>query len=196
MTVECVGKSQYVYTTNWYYTSGDFSATKLERVGHSDGTVDIYLYGTDPNQPTNTVLSGQPNGDNTGIVDGTRTVTVLGNVGQVLSRSVFDIAPGRSDILVSSENYVYTDNLNRSHVVTFLDGTSNTVQYSCCGIESQVDRDGLVTTYTYDGLNDAPARPIMSMDLVCQVLQPAITETPRGICCPLSALGQTEPQLS
>jgi YD repeat-containing protein len=34
--------------------------------------------------------------------------------------------------------------------VTYLDGTTETVSYACCGMDSQTDREGVTTSYTYD----------------------------------------------
>ena len=138
-------------TTNIYYPDGDPNATKLQCVKNPDGTVQLYYYAnSDPDfglgYQTNTVFSGQPN-------NGTKTVTVLGNVGQVLSQQVYDIAPSHQEgMLIDQKTYVYTDVLNRSYICTYLDGTTDTVQYDCCGISSMTDRNGVTTVYAHDAL--------------------------------------------
>ena len=37
-------------------------------------------------------------------------------------------------------------------MIQYNDGSIETTQYGCCGIDSQTDREGITTAYTYDGL--------------------------------------------
>jgi RHS repeat-associated protein len=136
-------------TTNHYYPAGDPNATKLKSVENPDGTMALYYYASGPIYQTNTMLSGQPNSGHTDIVDGTKTITVLGSVGEVVLRQVYDVPSG---VLTAQESYTYTDVLKRSYKVRFLDGTTNTVQYNCCGVGTTIDRDGVTTYYSYDDL--------------------------------------------
>ena len=47
----------------------------MRSVSHPDGTLDLYYYEySAPGQLNTTVLSGQPNGDQTDVVDGTETI--------------------------------------------------------------------------------------------------------------------------
>ena len=156
--IRCAGKSSVPFdspalcTTNRYYPDADANSTRLQSVEHPDGTMEIHSYGINPGSLTNIVLSGQPNSTHTDIVNGTKTLTVLGNIGQILLKEIYDIAPGRTNILTYREAYAYTDGLQRSHTVSYLDGTSNVVQYACCGLDSTIERDGLLTFYAYDAL--------------------------------------------
>src|SRR6185369_14521966 len=74
------------------YTVGSF-AGQLQSVQHTDGTAEIYLYSTNATQKTTTVLSGVPDMNGTGIVAGTKTVTVTGTGGQVLSSATYEVQP-------------------------------------------------------------------------------------------------------
>ncbi len=132
-------------------TSGQFK-DELQSVENPDGTMQLYTYdiNTGSGQRTDTVKSGTPNGTKNDIIDGTRIVTVKGSVGQLVSRTVIDIASG---ITLSTEDYSSNyDEFNRPQHVTYLDGTSEDTIYDCCGVESTTDRDGVVTTYLYDDL--------------------------------------------
>src|SRR5206468_2447222 len=114
-----------------------------------DGTMELYEYATDNGHyHTNTVWSGQPNSTRTAIVDGTKTITATGPVGQMLWRAVVDVGSG---ITTSYETYSDYDAWNRPQKVTYLDGTYDyTVYSSCCGLQTVTNREGTVTAYTYD----------------------------------------------
>lgn len=132
------------------FTSGTFK-DYVQSVEHPDGTMQIYAYVIDPvlGRRTETVDSGQPNAGKTAIIAGTRTVTVKGHVGQLISRTVSDIA---STLTLATESYSDLDEFNRPRRVDYMDGTFSTTTYGCCGIDSTTDRDGVQTTYLYDGL--------------------------------------------
>ena len=42
------------------------------------------------------------------------------------------------------------DTFGRAQTTTYLDGSTVNRVYGCCGVESETDRDGIVTTYAYD----------------------------------------------
>ncbi len=121
-----------------------------------DGTMSFYAYSysTSPNQKTTTVTTGQPDTGNppTQIIEGTQTVTVVGEFGEIISKEVWNITGGTADVMLESETYSYSDTLKRSFTVTYLDGTQRTVIYDCCGLNSETDRDGITTTNYYDAL--------------------------------------------
>ncbi len=56
----------------------------------------------------------------------------------------------KSGITLSQDTHGNFDNYGRWQQVTHLDGTTESVQYACCGLESSTDRAGLVTQYIYD----------------------------------------------
>ena len=70
----------------------------------------------------------------------------------ICANLVYSIGSGPNNILLSSDTYSYTDNLNLSYIVTHLDGTTESVVYGCCGLDSTTDRDVVTTTYAYDRL--------------------------------------------
>ncbi len=139
-------------TVTKYFTSGP-NTNRVQSVLNPDGTMSIYEYdqGTDGSQ-TKTVYSGQPNPDKTAIIDGTKDVTVIGPVGQMISHTVTDIARGKT---LTQDTYGNYDQFNRPQQVTHLDGTTEETQYStCCGtLDSTIDRDGVLTQYLYDQAN-------------------------------------------
>jgi RHS repeat-associated protein len=115
-----------------------------------DGTMTMYANTVDPytGQCTFITKVGVPNSTRDDIVDGTITTVIVGLWGQPLLRQVQDIASG--GLVIDQNTYAYTDSLNRSHSVTGLDNRTETQVYSCCGLDSETDRDGVTTQYSYD----------------------------------------------
>jgi RHS repeat-associated protein len=114
-----------------------------------DGTMSFYDYAlsADGNYRTNTVTSGQPNGGKNQIVDGTKTVTVLNKAGITIASKTYDVASG---LLTSSAVALAVDTRGRPTAVQYLDGTTETTVYGCCGVDSFTDRQGITTSYDYD----------------------------------------------
>jgi RHS repeat-associated protein len=129
-------------------TSGFFQ-DELQSVQRPDGTLELYQYATNSTSKTTTVWVGQPGAAGTNVVAGTKTVTVVGLAGQMISNQVFDIASG---LLTSQELHSNYDEQQRPRRVDFLDGTYTETIYGCCGPDSVRQRDGTVVTYGYDDL--------------------------------------------
>ena len=106
-------------TTTQYYTNGSYSGW-LATVLAPDGAFTLYEYATNGTTRTNVVWQGEPNSGYTAVIGGTKTVTVLGGVGEVLSVSTYDVASG---LLVNSDIYGNFDqgksNGVRSVLLTF-----------------------------------------------------------------------------
>jgi RHS repeat-associated protein len=131
------------------YDEGEY-ADYVKSVTNPDGTMAIYAYGTNTNfHKITTVYTGAPNEGGSAIVDGQKTITTQGPIGQTLTVVTKDVA---SDITISSLTYTNFDALNRPLKTIYLDGSYDTVSYSCCNVESQTDRHGITTTYGYDAL--------------------------------------------
>jgi len=134
-------------TTRRYYTNGP-NDRKLWSIERPDGTMEIFDYITSANR-TKIVLTGAPDAAKTNVVDGTKTITVVGPVGQMVSRTVVDIASG---ITVASEVYTNYDSYNRPRKITYLDGTSTLTDHGCCGPITETNREGTVINYYQDAL--------------------------------------------
>ena len=65
----------------------------------------LFSYSTNNFQKTTTVSTGQTNSGGTGILEGTKTVTVVGWQGEMISRIVYDITNGVDGVTLSSESY-------------------------------------------------------------------------------------------
>lgn len=143
--------SDNLVTITKRYTTGTFTG-EPSSILHPDGTMEFYTYVIDSGSGTrtDTVDSGEPDSGKTMIIDGTRTVTIKGSVGQMISRTVWDIATG---ITLESETYSDYDEFNRPQKVTYLDGTESDTTYGCCGVDTTTDKDGVMTEYLYDSLN-------------------------------------------
>ena len=77
-------------TVTYFWPSGTF-AGRVQRVINHDGTMQLCLYEESDDMRTTTVLSGQPNGDWTDVINGTKTVTIVDQAGRTISRQVFDL---------------------------------------------------------------------------------------------------------
>lgn len=131
------------------YTNGTF-AGYTQSVKRPDGTMTLHEYSVDGSGNLSTLVwSGQPNGGGTAIVAGTKLVTLQGPLGNVIERTTVDIA---SDIITGSETFSDFDEFGRPGRVTYLDSTFKLFTYLCCGLESETDRDGVTTLYSYDAL--------------------------------------------
>lgn len=134
------------------YVDGPF-ADELKRLFNADGTVELHEFEISANgrQRTETVYRGQPNADRTGVIKGTKTVTVTGIGGDTVMRQVTDIASG---LVIEREVHSTVGDDKRTHRVDYLDGTFETQTYGCCGqVEREVDRQGIETAYAYDDLD-------------------------------------------
>ena len=131
------------------YDDGDFKGWPKSEL-HPDGTLTLHQYSVDGDgNLTTTVSSGQPNAQGTAILAGTQRITVQGPLGNTISSTTVDIA---SQITTGGETFSSFDEFGRAGRVTYLDGTFKLFSYSCCNLDSETDRDGIVTSYGYDAL--------------------------------------------
>ena len=136
-------------TVTTTYDDGDFKGWPKSEL-RPNGTLSLYEYSVGGGgNLTNTVYSGQPNGGGTAVVAGNSQITVQGPFGNTLSRTTVDIA---SQITTGSETFSSFDEFGRAGRVTYLDATFKLISYSCCNLDSETDRDGIVTSYSYDAL--------------------------------------------
>jgi RHS repeat-associated protein len=137
-----------VTITRLYAVTNDPNRGRVQSIEYPDGTMEIFEYSM-PSNRTDTVWKGAPGTGKTNIVDGTKTITVKGPVGQMISRTVIDVA---SSITNSHELYSNYDAYNRPRKVTYLDGTFSWTDYGCCGPITETNREGTVITYYQDPL--------------------------------------------
>ncbi len=131
------------------YEEGDFLRWP-KSVVQPNGVLTLYEYEIDVvTNFVTTVYVGAPNGDNTAVTNGVKTVTIQGPLREMLSVSRIDIA---SNILIDQETYGDFDLLKRPLKITYLNGSMRTFLYSCCNLESETDENGITTSYTYDAL--------------------------------------------
>jgi RHS repeat-associated protein len=156
-TIQCgmagAGLSNPLNLTNiiWQETSGDWNTLSNR---NADGTMTLYAYYNNYpqyGQKTTVTQSGVPDGAG-GIADGTKTTTIVGQWGEMLSSEVRAITGGSVGSTISSETYSDYDELKRSYKVTYLDGTSQGFGYNCCGLKWETNRDGTITQYFQDAL--------------------------------------------
>jgi len=150
-----ISDSNNLVTITKSYNEGDDRVLGKTRLTiFPDGTreVNIYEYFDNPSGSyvTNTVLRGEPDPNNEmNVLDGTRTVIVTTDTDHPVSITVFDIA---SSLLTSMEIYSDFDAFGRPQRTTYLDGTHTDTSYSCCGVDTVIDRDGTALSYEYDAL--------------------------------------------
>jgi hypothetical protein len=103
---------------------------RLLEIAHPDGTKTLYDYSDSGGTFTTTVDRGAPSGG--AIKEGTRSITVVGPVGELLSRTTRVLSNSLPSVVLSDETYTYTDDLKRSYRAVHLNGRTNTVEYACC----------------------------------------------------------------
>jgi YD repeat-containing protein len=83
------------------------------------------------------------------VTSGTKTVTVSNKAGNTTSTTSYDYP---ANTLIDQTTYGNFDERLRHRLVTYLDGTTTSMVYDCCGLQSSTDRDGVTTSYSYDSL--------------------------------------------
>lgn len=136
-------------TETLQYTTG-FFARLQRRVIRPDGTATVATYSMDGNgQQTTMIKTGRPNAGLDDVIDGRRTLSFTSPTGQITSETITDIASG---LELSGWTATAFDPVNRPTRFDYSDGTYALRTYACCGLASERDRSGLVTSYTYDAL--------------------------------------------
>ena len=142
--------SSNLVTIRKFVSDANMFNGKPKNILRQDGTLTLFDYRTNVASEVVTTYVGQP-GDtnNTNVIAGAKAVTVTGNLGQLISETVSDIA---SNIVLSSMTYTNYDDANRPTKVTLLDGTSIGTDYGCCGALYTTNQDGSVLMHQQDSL--------------------------------------------
>ena len=144
------------YTTTTYYTSftglDGTARTVPSVVLNSDGTGTKYEYSTDGDTET-TVTSTGVLDNSRNLTLGSRTVSVVNRLGTQLSNTTYFIDTA-NNVNVKTAETINTafDAQGRATQTTYLDGSTSSRTYGCCGVESETDQNGVTTTYAYDAL--------------------------------------------
>ncbi|ACB76347.1 hypothetical protein Oter_3067 [Opitutus terrae PB90-1] len=135
-------------TTTTHVASGVF-AGNVASVLSPDGTMAFYEYRKEATGEVTTVRRGAPNAARNAIVDGTITTSRQNRQGNEIASSVVDVASG---LKIDERTALETDAAGRVLSWHYLDGSTSSIEYGCCGIDSETDRRGITTTYDYDAL--------------------------------------------
>jgi YD repeat-containing protein len=98
---------------------------------------------------TTTVYSGQADAAGNNVTAGTKTVTVKNSSGGLLSESSYTY-PG--NLLIAQSLATAWDSFGRPIEFRDLDNLAFSQSFSCCGLQSETDRDGVTTVYERDNL--------------------------------------------
>ncbi len=137
--------------TQIWYTDGSGKTNIPALVINPDGTIvlstNIFSY---PTSRTYITATGVPAAGYASVADGTSTASVFDGMGNPVSVTATDMV---SSQVIQSQSYSNPDFLGRPQTTTYIDGSTSTSIYEdCCGIGYAVDRDGVSSTNTYDGL--------------------------------------------
>ena len=128
------------------YGAYDIRASRQE---NPDGTVTVYSYNRSGDSETTTTESGVFSGST--LTLGTRQVSVSnGNGVNVSNESWFIDTANNVNVKTASTVNSNFDEFGRALTTTYLDGSTVTRTYGCCGVESETDQNGTLTTYAYD----------------------------------------------
>jgi RHS repeat-associated protein len=122
---------------------------RMKSVENPDGTLSLYAYALQGENRVETIDSGS--GTLSGVTDGTRTVSTYTKDDTLIKEVVSDIASG---VILSTRQAIAfdaNDQPTRWAYDNDPDDYSETLN-GCCGIDSERSRDGILTTYTRDGL--------------------------------------------
>ena len=139
------------YVTKTWYTQGPNGTYDIrpKRQENPDGTATRYTYVRSGNSETSTTETGVFNGDT--LILGTRQVSISNENGvNVSSESWFIDSANSVNVKTASTVNSNFDEFGRSRTTTYLDGSTVTRTYGCCGVSEETDRDGVTTTYAYD----------------------------------------------
>ncbi len=131
-------------TTTKLISDGDFIG-ETEWISNADGTGTTYGYSKTATQKT--VISSYGEMAGGWVSSGTRTTTITDIAGNLISEMVIDIA---SRLTLSLKTIPNTDAFGRPTLIDYNDGSTEIINYGCCGIDSSTDREGITTSYTYD----------------------------------------------
>ena len=135
-----------LYTTNNFDTNG-----RLTSVIAPDKTITWYAYKVGAVGRTNVISTGY--WVETGYVTNQVTTTIYGPTGLILSTTTSE-----NGLLTASTLYSDHDALGRVGRIQYLDGTSDSFQYDCCGVASSIGRNGLGTVNTYNDLKQLASK--------------------------------------
>ena len=135
-----------LYTTNNFDTNG-----RLSSVIAPDKTITWYAYKIGAAGRTNVISTGY--WVQTGYVTNQVTTTIYGPTGLILSTTTTE-----NGLLTASTLYSDYDALGRVGRIQYLDGTSDSFQYDCCGVASSIGRNGLGTVNTYNDLKQLASK--------------------------------------
>lgn len=116
-----------------------------------DGTVSKTTQAALGGGGTRTITeTGQPGSGGT-VIAGRKNVLDRDSRGNTISDVTRDIA---TDLVIAEAITTETDEFGRPTEIQYLDGTSESFEYACCGLEQKTDRTGLVTTYQHDAFGN------------------------------------------
>ena len=139
------------FVTKTWYVQGPNGAYDIRpsRQENPDGTVTVYSYNRSGDSETTTTESGVFSGNT--LTLGTRQVSVSnGNGVNVSNESWFIDTANNVNVKTASMVNSNFDEFGRALTTTYLDGSTVTRTYGCCGVESETDQNGTLTTYAYD----------------------------------------------
>lgn len=122
---------------------------RRRKTANPDGTIALFAYETVGAGLRTTTWSGTPSPDGSSVIDGTKSVTVVDHAGRDILSESTDCA---SDLRLSRMEQSVFDDFGRPTRSEYLDGSSTTTVYGCCGPDTVTDRDGIQTQYLYDDL--------------------------------------------
>ena len=148
-------ENNVAYTTSTYYVTDQTSpfCGRERLIMNPTGTVTIYQYERNGSTETTTIWSGVPNSTTspTAVTLGTKTVKVTDSLGRLQSIRSWHVENG-TETLISEQVNTGFDSFGRVTSTSFLDGSTISRSYGCCGVESETDQNGITTTYAYDDL--------------------------------------------
>ncbi|HXU76365.1 MAG TPA: RHS repeat-associated core domain-containing protein [Methylomirabilota bacterium] len=148
--VTTLADSRNLVTKTKTFPAGSPFEYQTHSIERPDGTMLAYSYSALGGIRTLITKEGQPNAPRTDVIDGVKTVKVVDRAGNVRLDQQFDILNG--SLPLSSKTTSSWDLFGRPLTYIYGDASFETMTYSCCGLDTIIDRSGVLSQYGYDGM--------------------------------------------
>tara|TARA_R100000027_G_scaffold17378_2_gene12564 strand:- start:465 stop:6296 length:5832 start_codon:yes stop_codon:yes gene_type:complete len=143
-------------TRTWYYSKdadGFGLPNEIKAVSNPDGTLVFYEYEeTIGNGVIVRKIYGEPNLAGDAVAEGFIEETEENEHGEAVAWYRYYHQSGEGPLLLTFWVATAVDMFGRPTEIQYSDGTTLFRTYDCCGLESEIGRDGLETIYFYDSL--------------------------------------------
>ncbi|MGF1656055.1 MAG: choice-of-anchor J domain-containing protein [Verrucomicrobiales bacterium] len=155
VTIEDPWAASNRVTTRFYYPKDAQEPgrpNQLRKVQHADGQIELHTYhATSQGGVIHRQYQGLPDGpESDNVSHGFLTEREEDQTGREIRLERFYLSPEADPLLIEFSQTLATDDFGRPTTIVYGDGTLSARTYACCGLQSEVTRDGLTQVYIRD----------------------------------------------